>query len=342
MLKVISVKFMKQSELIIKKFKPMDKERLILSFDRLTRFKPTEEKYLRVFSEVLTSCLIEPQIRKQDLIELDRKEFVRCVEFIVNSSLQLLVGDVPTDFSVNKKLLEYELSVFAFDDSVTAFVDNKINYSALIKLIDDNNSPKNLQWLKLLSLANYTPKLSYLHKLKFPVKKLIICEGITEEILLPEFARVLGYDFDENGVQMISAGGKNQVVKMFYEFSEILKIPVFVLLDSDAKLNYEEIKPRLREQDEVYLLKDGEFEDILSAPLIDKTLKLSIENISLTPSTEPSKTEGMVHYLTEFYKKRGIHDFKKADFALAVKENISGKGDVSDTFCEIVERIKKL
>lgn len=333
---------MKQRELVIKKFKPMDKERLILSFDRLTRFKPTEKKYLRVFSEILSSCLIEPKIRKQDLSELGRKEFVRCVEFIVNASLQYIVGDVPADFSINKKLLEYELSVFEFDDNVKILVDNKINYSALIKLIDDDNSPNNLKWLKLISLPNYTPNLSYLHKLKFPVKKLIICEGITEEILLPEFARVLDYDFYENGVQMISAGGKNQVVKMFYEFSEILKIPVFVLLDSDAMSNYEEIKPKLRKQDEVYLLKDGEFEDILSVSLIEKTLKFSIENISTIPSEEPTKAEGMVHYLTEFYKKRGIHDFKKSDFALALKENISGKNDVSGTFCEIIERIKKL
>lgn len=82
--------------------------------------------------------------------------------------------------------------------------------------------------------------------LLFPVKKVILCEGITEEILLPEFARLCNYDFKENGIYVISAGGKNQVVKYFYKFAQNLKLPVFILLDNDAKENLEEIIPKLR------------------------------------------------------------------------------------------------
>ena len=332
---------MQKRELTIKKFKPLSKERLILSFDRLTRFKPTEKKYFRVFSEILTNNLIEPKLKKHEFEELAPTELVRAVEFIVNSSLKTIVGDVPNDFSVNKRILDYETGLFDFDDNTKTLVNNKINYSAGLKLLE-GGLPLNLKWLKILSNPNYTEELSRLHGLKFPVKKLVICEGITEEILLPEFSKILGYDFNKNGVQMISAGGKNQVVKMFYEFSQILKAPIFVLLDSDAKNNYEEIKPRLRAYDKVYLLEKGEFEDILALPLIEKTLKASIKNISLTPSEEPSKTEGMVHYLTEFYKKRGVHEFKKSDFALAVKENISDSDDVSVEFCKIIEELKSV
>ena len=40
-----------------------------------------------------------------------------------------------------------------------------------------------------------------------------IVEGITEEILLPVFSKLLGYDFYAHGIQIIPAGGKNQVVK---------------------------------------------------------------------------------------------------------------------------------
>ena len=332
---------MQKRELIIKKFKPLSKERLILSFDRLTRFKPTEKKYFRVFSDILSNNLIEPKLKKHELEELNPTELVRAVEFIVNSSLKSLIGDISTDFSINKRILNYETGLFNFDDNTKILVENKINYSAGLMLLDVE-LPLNLKWLKTLSTPNYTEELSHLHGLKFPVKKLVICEGITEEILLPEFSKTLGYDFDKNGVQMISAGGKNQVVKMFYEYSEILKVPIFVLLDSDAKNNYEEIKPRLRAGDKVYLLEKGEFEDILALPLIEKTLKASIKNISLTPSEAPNKTEGMVHYLTEFYKNRGVHEFKKSDFALALKENIIDREDVSDEFCNIIQELKSV
>ena len=332
---------MQKRELTVKKFKPLSKERLILSFDRLTRFKPTEKKYFRVFSEILSNNLIEPKLKKHELEELNPTDLARAVEFIVNSSLKTLVGEIPTDFAVNRRILDYETGLFNFDNNTKILVENKINYSAVLMLLD-GDLPLNLRWLKLLSNPNYTEEVSHLHGLKFPIKKLVICEGITEEILLPEFSKILGYDFDKNGVQMISAGGKNQVVKMFYEYGKILKAPIFVLLDSDAKNNYEEIKPRLRAGDKVYLLKKGEFEDILALPLIEKTLKASIKNISLTPSEEPDKTEGMVHYLTEFYKKRGVHEFKKSDFALAVKENILGREDVSDEFCKIIQELKSV
>ena len=51
----------------------------------------------------------------------------------------------------------------------------------------------NLKWLKLLS--NETNQIINRSNfgLKFPVEKVIIAEGITEEILLPKFAQICGY-----------------------------------------------------------------------------------------------------------------------------------------------------
>ena len=34
----------------------------------------------------------------------------------------------------------------------------------------------------------------------FPIEKVVIAEGITEEILLPKFSQILNFDFDENGI----------------------------------------------------------------------------------------------------------------------------------------------
>ena len=219
-------------------------------------------------------------------------------------------------------------------------LDNKINYAAALKLIDDT-APLNLKWLQSITAGMDTRRMRNLHALRFPLEKVIICEGITEEILLPEFARILGYDFDKNGVYVISAGGKNQVVKAFYRFSEILKLPIFVLLDKDAVSNSMEIQPKLRSTDRIYLLKSGEFEDILPVPLVEKTLNFATKNISL-PLPEHIESGHTVEFLEDFFKKRGMHEFKKAEFAEMVKENLSDSLEVSDEIKNVIEAVKNL
>ena len=47
------------------KIKPLTIEQLTISIDRLTRFKNTETKYLRVFKELILSNLINPKFKKQ-------------------------------------------------------------------------------------------------------------------------------------------------------------------------------------------------------------------------------------------------------------------------------------
>ena len=86
------------------------------------------------------------------------------------------------------------------------------------------------------------------------------------------------YDFYKEGVHIIGAGGKNQVVKLYYELSEQLKIPIFVLMDRDAQENIQQIMPRLRSIDKVHLVSCGEFEDILPISLIIKTVNNMFEN----------------------------------------------------------------
>ena len=70
----------------------------------------------------------------------------------------------------------------------------------------------------------------------------------------------------------MSAGGKNQVVKLYYRLVDSLNLPIFVLLDKDAKENLEEIKPKLRSIDKIHLLACGEFEDLLPLELVHRTL----------------------------------------------------------------------
>lgn len=322
------------------KIKPLTKEKIIISLDRLTRFKPTEEKYLRVFKDVIISNLIFPTFKKSELNSMDYEKLTLFAQEIFNFSLKNLNVPLSNDFLINKKLMEYEKSVFKFDKNVEKLLNNKIDYAAAILLFDNKDLPINLLWLKTLTKNQNQIKARKDSELKFPLEKVIIAEGITEETLLPKLAKIYGFDFDENGIYMISAGGKNPVVKLFYLYADILKLPIFVLLDSDAKENLEEIKPKLRNFDNVYILKSGEFEDILPLNLIKRTLNKTLKNFSSVSLEDLRKDKPMTKILAELLKEKGL-EFKKAEFAQFVSENINDKKDLSKEIIEIFENIKK-
>lgn len=323
-------------------YKLLDESRIILSFDRLTRFKNTEQKYIRVFSDIIINNLIYPKLKKSDIEKLDNINLAEVITLIINASLESILGNLPAyDDEINRQIADYEGRVFQINEETKKLLNNKINYKAVIEILPDD-CVNNLKWLREI-IQSPNPSVTSLERgYHFPVKKVVICEGITEEILLPEFAKLLDYDFDKNGIHIISAGGKNQVVKLYYELTESLKLPVFILLDNDAKENGEEIKTKLRKTDKLYILEQGEFEDILPENLVEKSLKYSIKNISESPIEHFNRSEGAVHYLEEFYKHRGVHEFKKAEFAHIVKENIAGISDVSEEFIKIINELKSL
>ena len=219
---------------------------------------------------------------------------------------------------------------------------NKINYKAALNLLREEALPLNLKWLKSLSYSTEPIQERVEKSLLYPLEKVFICEGITEETLLPVFAKLLGYDFEKNGIYVLSAGGKNQVVKTFYRLVDILKIPIFVLLDSDAGENYNEILPRLRSIDKVHVLKIGEFEDALPPHLVERTLAYATRNISLAPHDDITSAASRVEYLENFFKHRGLHEFKKSEFANMVKNNILDFSDVSDEIKEVIEELRTL
>lgn len=326
------------------KIKPLTTAQIIISLDRLTRFKPTEDKYLRVFKDIIISNLISPKFKKIQLDTMDYEELTYIVEEIFKFSLASLKIEPSKDYEINSLLLKYEKSVFKFDKNVQKLLENKIDYNAMLTLFDGglnnlpyDDLPLNLKWLKSL-----TSKLDQVSNrvtlgLKFPLAKIILAEGITEEILLPKFAKICGYDFDKAGINLISAGGKNQVVKLFYQFADILKLPMFVLLDNDAQENISEIKPKLRKFDEVHILK-GEFEDILPLNLIKRTLNECFRNYSSVKLEDLRKDMPMTKILAEIFKQRGM-EFKKAEFASLVSENISTQKDVSPEIEEIIKKI---
>ena len=316
------------------KYKKLTREQLLISLDRLTRFKPTKEKYLRVFFDIILSNLIEPKYKKTELEKLD----IQCIRDyaveIINSSLP----DKAVDFSINKCLQSYENSIYNNDEATQILLDNRINYQEAIKYIDDS-CVINLRWLKSLAEHNDLIKMREENLLKFPIEKVILVEGLTEEILLPAFSRYLRHDFYQKGIQIIPAGGKNQVVKMYYRLIEELKLPIFLLLDRDAEENIAQIRPKLRSIDKIHLVACGEFEDLLPKSLIIKTLNHHLENFATISEADLLDGVPEAKNLELIFKNKGLHEFKKADFAKMVRENISSPSDISPEIAEIIEEI---
>lgn len=321
------------------KVKPLTKSQIIISIDRLTRFKNTETKYLRVFKDILTQNLIEPKFKKTDLEKMDYSELRNWAEFVINYSLEMAGLTLENDYLINQRLLNYENSVFENNKNVQELLNNKINYRACLSYIDEK-SPKNLLWLKNLEISSDIRKSRFDNSLRFPVEKVVIAEGATEETLLPEFAKRCGYDFDKEGIYVLSAGGKNQVVKLYYQLVESLKLPIFVLLDKDAKENLEEIQPKLRDIDKIHLLDCGEFEDLLPIKLVERTLDYELKNISMLEKEKLNEDIPRVKFLEEVFKTRGMHEFKKVEFAQMVKKNIKHEEDISPEVVEIIDEIR--
>ena len=320
----------------IKKIKPLTKEQILISLDRLTRFKEVEKRYMRVFEEIITGNLIEPKLKKSDVENLDFTVITELATEIINSSLHALGFELKEDYSINQQIYDYEKTVFQTSEREEIFLKNKINYAAAVELIEEG-AVFNLRWLK--SLAHCRCSAENRASNLYPVEKVLLVEGITEEILLPEFAKLLGYDFKKNGVYVISAGGKNQVVKYFYRFAGCLKIPIYVLLDSDAQENYTQIRPRLRDGDYVYVISKGEFEDILPKSLIKKTINYETEFISMGDTAALEGAASTVEFLEEFFRTRGHHEFKKSEFAHYVKSNIFDMSDISPEIQEIIKTL---
>ena len=318
------------------KYKIPDKNYIKISLDRLTRFKPVIERYERVVDDILHKFLISSADDKISNLALEEK--INLSSEIFNSAL-----NKKTDLGLNEIIKKDEEKIFYLTETEKKYLNSKIDFEAALDLFETDELPLNLQRLKLqknLDSDETRKKYSTL----YPVKKAVLTEGITEETLLIEFAKILGVDFKKEGIFVLGAGGKNQVARKYYKMIEEIKIPVFILLDNDADEICELIKPKLRKIDSLYKIKSGEFEDILPKNLIKNALNFHFSQNLLSNGDDFEESNHTVENLNNCYKNNGWGEFKKADFAKIVREYIlSAKNPpVSDELIKITEEIKTL
>ena len=326
------------------KFSIVSSKDLVLSLDRLTRFKYPEVKYYRVFSELLCKYLISPKLSKKEILQLDTDVLKSIVEKIWNESVSFYSPDVKPDFGFNKTLRQEIENTYILNEDISNLVDIDININGVLPLVKKFNTIA-LNLKRLLLAQNDYSDLTALrerYNLCFPVEKILLCEGVTEEILMPKFASIAGYNFDKYGVKLVSAGGKNQVEKLYCELKDELKIPIFILLDADAAQTASRIHSVLRDKDRIYLIHHGEFEDIFSLNLIKRTINNSYKNICECRISDFKYDAPMTKILTEFFRINNLGDYQKADFAKKVFENTKTQKDLTQEIVDIVYQIKNL
>lgn len=312
------------------KTKKIPTEQLLLSLDRLTRFKPTSEKYKRVFSDIVNKYSV------YNAASLSTEELCTIAVEIFNTSYE--------EEDSAKTLINDDVRYFYQDGESEKYLDARLNIGPLLKHID-NNSAQNLK--KLLYQHKY-PEKSAKHlreqfSLRFPIEKIVLCEGATEEILLEELAKTLGYDFSKEGVFLLGAGGKNQVARKYYKMADEVKLPVFILLDSDAEETERLIAPKLRECDRVYVIEKGEFEDILPEKLLVRAINSHFKHQSQCTICEFDKSLPMSKNLKEVFRQKGFGDFKKSEFAKILKQHIKSEElESGNELKKIVDLIKAL
>ena len=119
---------------------------------------------------------------------------------------------------------------------------------------------------------------------------------------------------------------------------------LFILIkekqDKDAEENIRQITPRLRDIDKIHLVSCGEFEDLLPKSLIIKTVNSHFKNFISIKEEDLLNEIPTAKILEEFFKQKGLHEFKKAEFAKLVRENILNDDDISTEIKEIIKKLQ--
>lgn len=330
------------------KYKKIPKDYIRICIDRLTRFKPVYEKYERVFSDVLNKFLICAPDDLSDKSHLSIENFCAMAVEILNESIPFNF-----DSTVSKMLYNEEFNTFFIDENQMKYLDfglMNLNLTGAIQYIkNEENLPCNLRRLvefcenKNVPMPLLRQKNDFLH----PVEKIVLTEGATEEILLSRFANKLGYDFNKEGIIVIGAGGKNQVARKYYKMVNEVKLPIFILLDYDATETKELIVSKIRKQDKIYLIKNGEFEDILPLHLIVESINHNFSNNLKCCIEDFDRNLKMTKNLHNLFKNKGFGEYKKAEFAKMVKnyleyDILDSLNIISPDIAEIIDEIKVL
>ncbi len=321
------------------KYKYLTLDELLINLDRLSRFKLPEESYNRVFTSVILKCLISPKYTKREIEALPPAMISSFVKEIWNKSVENIFGKQKIENIPYKALkILADRTYNNINEKTKTLIKTELKFSEILSSLSYDDCPLNLKFLikvneeiksnhfcfkDLINLRNN-------YNLKFPVSRLIIVEGITEEILLPVFADKLNCNFDKNGIFILGAGGKSKSPALYCLLKDKLKIPVTILFDADACDIAEILKTNLLNKDKSILIQKGEFEDILSVNLIKRSLNKEYEPATPIVKSELCYSKRMCKNIEDFYRTRHLGEFKKSKLSKIIAKNVKYETDITN------------
>ena len=281
------------------------------------KFKPISEDKLLFYTEKLFKF-------KKPTLKI-KKVFLDIInKYLISPKLNL-------DYYILNNIDEtVNIVETVWNSSVYEIYKKDYEYSNV--LVDDLNS--------IFVLSDYEKKM-------FGVKIILkpLLEKLKLEIKIPTTKKLIltdGYDFSKNNVQLVQAGGKNQVAKYYLDYINYVKIPIVILLDNDAKQIYDILSPKIRKTDKMILLPNGEFEDLLLSSLIKKAINSNFKNVVQIELSDIDKNISKVEALEKLYRVKCLGDFQKGEFAKLVQKSISNKTHLSKSIVNLLEIIKKV
>ena len=117
----------------------------------------------------------------------------------------------------------------------------------------------------------------------FFAKGIILVEGPTEALSIPEYLKTLGFDCEEKGIAVISVGGKGNLTRFWRLFSAY-DLPVYVIFDNDADDDKKgskrtELLTTLEISDVEAILSEADLKVDNSFAIFDKDFETALRNI---------------------------------------------------------------
>ena len=166
-------------------------------------------------------------------------------------------------------------------------------------------------------------------------KVIILVEGLTEQILLPCLARACGLDLPAMGAKIIPAGGAKKLARQYLHLRERINLPIFCLFDRDAQVWAAKVSFQLRPNDHVYILADGEIEDLVQLEffvnLLNNYLTADCLNDAnkLVAVSDFSPTQRRTFILDQIWRQRQLGKFEKVKFAQFITNALSSQDAIS-------------
>jgi putative ATP-dependent endonuclease of OLD family len=158
----------------------------------------------------------------------------RILREIANNGIQVIISTHSTSFveseyfdsiGLVRKVLDPEVATRQCSDLTLVTKDELVQHCKKTGVPTGKTSTENIR-------EYYKSTSNYRLNEAFFARFVILVEGESEELALPEYFRAAGLDCDMKGVSIIPVQGKNQLPKYWRLFSAF-RIPLLVMFDND-------------------------------------------------------------------------------------------------------------